>query len=89
MEMSLAQRAVQVLTTADPRSKTALSRAHAQAWFAGGRPAPPCPSARPPHRCAPPGRTGPHFCRHATCPDAARAPQRVASRFCIRLRTSS
>jgi uncharacterized ferritin-like protein (DUF455 family) len=54
--LSLAERAVAVLTTADGRAKTALSRAHAEAWFAAraagtvppaGRAAPPDHPARP------------------------------------------
>jgi uncharacterized ferritin-like protein (DUF455 family) len=54
--MSLAERAVQVLTTADGREKTRLARAHAADWFAAraaGRPlpighcAPPDNPARP------------------------------------------
>lgn len=53
---SLAERAVQVLTTADGRAKTALSRAHAADWFAAraagrpleiGRATPPDMPARP------------------------------------------
>jgi uncharacterized ferritin-like protein (DUF455 family) len=53
---ALAQMAVEVLTTADGRAKTALSRAHAAAWFAGrdaghapavGRATPPDRPARP------------------------------------------
>ena len=34
MTQSLAERAVEVLTTADGREKTAISRRHAAAWFA-------------------------------------------------------
>ena len=34
MALSLAEMAVQVLTTADGREKTALSRRHAATWFA-------------------------------------------------------
>ncbi|MCT8160309.1 ferritin-like domain-containing protein [Pseudoruegeria sp. SHC-113] len=54
--LSLAQRAVEVLTTADGREKTALSRAHAAAWFAArkagtpleiGTATPPLQPARP------------------------------------------
>ena len=58
MEMSLAERALQVLTTADPRSKTALSRTHAQAWFAGRAAGTPLPigTAAPPLRPARPDR---------------------------------
>jgi uncharacterized ferritin-like protein (DUF455 family) len=53
---NLAQMAVEVLTTGDGRAKTALSRAHAAAWFAGreagmapevGRAVPPDRPARP------------------------------------------
>ncbi len=56
MEKSLAERAVEVLTTADPRAKTALSRTHAAAWIAAravgtllpvGTAAPPPRPARP------------------------------------------
>ncbi len=58
MEKSLAECAVQVLTTADPRSKTALSRAHAQAWFTGRTAGTPLPigTAAPPLRPARPDR---------------------------------
>ena len=54
--MSLSDMAVDVLNTADGREKTALSRAHAQTWFAAraageeiaiGRSAPPIRPARP------------------------------------------
>ena len=34
MNLTLAERAAEVLNTADGRAKTALSRAHAAAWFA-------------------------------------------------------
>ncbi|MFN7224531.1 MAG: ferritin-like domain-containing protein [Paracoccaceae bacterium] len=53
---SLAERAVEVLTTADARAKAALSRAHACAWFAArasgtplpiGKAAPPDAPSRP------------------------------------------
>ena len=53
---SLAEMAVQVLTTADGRAKTALSRRHAAAWFAAreagqpltiGKASPPAQPARP------------------------------------------
>ncbi len=56
MTLSLAERAVQVLTTADGRAKTALGRAHAADWFAAraaglplpvGHAAPPPQPARP------------------------------------------
>ena len=54
--LSLTQMAVQVLTTADGRHKTALSKAHAEAWFAArdagaplvvGEASPPPDPARP------------------------------------------
>ena len=58
MTQSLAERAVEVLTTADGRAKTALSRRHAADWFAAragdgpeipvGAGAPPDHPARPP-----------------------------------------
>lgn len=56
MPQSLAEMAVEVLTTADGRAKTALSRRHAAAWFAAraagqplaiGRAMPPLRPARP------------------------------------------
>jgi len=56
MPLTLAEMAVQVLTTADGRAKTALSRAHAIAWFAArasgtplpiGQASPPDAPARP------------------------------------------
>ena len=56
MAQSLAEMAVAVLTTADGRAKTALSRAHAAAWFAAraagtplpiGQASPPDAPARP------------------------------------------
>ena len=56
MSLSLAERAVAVLTTADGWEKTALSHAHAAAWFASraageplalGRAEPPLRPARP------------------------------------------
>ena len=56
MTDTLAQMAVEVLTTPDGRAKTALSRAHAARWFAAraagetlavGRGEPPCHPARP------------------------------------------
>ncbi len=55
-DTTLAQMAVEVLTTADGREKTALSRRHAQTWFAAraagqdiavGKGAPPLQPARP------------------------------------------
>lgn len=58
MTNTLAQMAVDVLTTADGRAKTELSRAHAATWFAAraegralaiGHAAPPIDPARPPH----------------------------------------
>ncbi len=57
MTQTLADCAVDVLTTADPRAKAALSRRHAAAWFAGrdagaameiGHATPPDRPARPP-----------------------------------------
>ncbi|WP_101068127.1 ferritin-like domain-containing protein [Roseovarius salinarum] len=55
---SLAERAVEVLTTADGREKTRLSRAHAAAWFAAREAgeALPVGTARPPLRPARPDR---------------------------------
>ncbi|MBS0563998.1 MAG: ferritin-like domain-containing protein [Proteobacteria bacterium] len=55
---SLAERAVEVLTTADGRAKTALSRAHAAAWFAAREAGQPLPvgQAQPPLRPARPAR---------------------------------
>lgn len=49
-EMTLAERAVDVLTTADPLEKTAKSRAHAAAWFAARASGAPMPigAATPP-----------------------------------------
>ena len=56
MALSLAEMAVQVLTTPDARAKAALGRVHAAAWFAAradgtplpiGRAAPPLQPARP------------------------------------------
>ncbi|KIC37369.1 ferritin-like domain-containing protein [Leisingera sp. ANG-M7] len=49
--LSLAERAAEVLTTADGRAKTALSRCHAAEWFAsrtGDAPQIPIGTARPP-----------------------------------------
>lgn len=57
MTGTLTRMAVEVLTTADPRAKTALSRRHAAAWFAArsGQAAPiPVGSATPPPRPARP-----------------------------------
>lgn len=53
---TLSQMAVEVLTTADGRAKTALSRAHASAWLAarGAGTAPPVGDALPPPRPARP-----------------------------------
>ncbi len=58
MSLSLAERAVAVLTTADGRAKCALSRAHAAAWFAARTAGTPLPvgQARPPARPARPER---------------------------------
>lgn len=55
---TLAERAVQVLTTADPRAKAALSRDHAAAWRAtrGGGPVMPVGRAAPPAKPARPAR---------------------------------
>ena len=57
MTLTLAEMAVEVLTTADGRAKTALSHQHANAWFAAragqtdpieiGRADPPMHPARP------------------------------------------
>ncbi len=54
--LSLAERAVQVLTTADGRAKTALGRAHAADWFAARAAGTPLPvgQATPPLRPARP-----------------------------------
>ncbi|MEX0285428.1 MAG: ferritin-like domain-containing protein [Paracoccaceae bacterium] len=57
MTLSLAEMAVEVLTTADGRKKTALSRKHAQTWFDSrenggieiGRAMPPLHPSRPAH----------------------------------------
>ena len=56
MAMSLAEMAVQVLTTADGREKTALGRRHAATWFAAraSGTAPPIGTAAPPLRPARP-----------------------------------
>ncbi|MEY4872603.1 MAG: hypothetical protein RLZZ563_1933, partial [Pseudomonadota bacterium] len=50
MAQSLADMAVAVLTTADGRAKTALSRAHAATWFAARAAGAPLPigQATPP-----------------------------------------
>ena len=58
LPQSLAEMAVEVLTTADGRAKAALSRRHAQAWFAArqaGTP-PPLGQASPPDMPARPAR---------------------------------
>ncbi len=58
MSLSLAEMAVEVLTTADGREKTALGRKHAAAWFAArdaGRPLP-IGQASPPDHPARPAR---------------------------------
>ena len=56
MTQSLAEMAVEVLTTADGREKTALSRAHAIRWFAARATASPLPigTATPPPQPARP-----------------------------------
>lgn len=58
MATSLADMAVEVLTTADGRSKTALGRAHAAMWFAARAAGTPLPvgTALPPDRPARPER---------------------------------
>ena len=50
MTQSLAEMAVEVLTTADGRAKTALGRAHAARWFAAREAGAPLPvgQATPP-----------------------------------------
>jgi len=55
---TLAEMAVEVLTTADGRAKTALGRAHAAAWFAAREAGAPLPLGRatPPDRPARPER---------------------------------
>lgn len=57
-DMSLAERAVQVLTCADARAKTALSRAHAADWFAARAAGAPLPigQATPPDQPARPAQ---------------------------------
>jgi uncharacterized ferritin-like protein (DUF455 family) len=55
--MTLTDMAVEVLTTADGRAKTALSRRHAAAWFAGPRL--PIGQTQPPEKPARP--TQPHL----------------------------
>jgi len=56
MTLTLAEMAVEVLTTADGREKTALGRRHAAAWFAARAAGPPLPIGRaePPLRPARP-----------------------------------
>lgn len=56
--LTLSDMAVEVLTTADGRAKTALSRTHAAVWFAAraAGTAPPVGAARPPPRPARPER---------------------------------
>jgi uncharacterized ferritin-like protein (DUF455 family) len=56
--MTLARMAVEVLTTADGRAKTALGRSHAAAWFAARAAGTPLPlgEAAPPLRPARPAR---------------------------------
>ena len=58
MTQSLAEMAVEVLTTADGRSKTALGRRHAATWFAARAAGTPLPigKATPPMRPARPDR---------------------------------
>ena len=58
MSLSLRDMAVEVLTTADGRAKTALSRAHARDWFAARKAGSPLPlgHAQPPERPARPER---------------------------------
>lgn len=58
MPLSLAEMAVEVLTTADGRAKTALGRAHAARWFAARAAGQPLPigQAAPPPRPARPAR---------------------------------
>lgn len=58
MSQSLADRAVEVLTTADGRAKTALARSHAAAWFAARASGEPMGigQATPPQRPARPER---------------------------------
>ncbi len=58
MTLSLAQMAVDVLTTADGRAKTALGRQHAAAWFAARASQTPVPigEARPPRQPARPAQ---------------------------------
>ncbi len=56
MSLTLAEMAVEVLTTADGRAKTAISKKHADAWFAARAAGAPLPvgSASPPLRPARP-----------------------------------
>ncbi len=56
MTQSLADRAVEILMTADARAKTALAKAHAEAWFAAREAGEPLPVGRasPPDRPARP-----------------------------------
>lgn len=58
MTQSLAEMAVEVLTTADGRAKTALGRAHAARWFAAREDGTPLPIGRaePPLRPARPAK---------------------------------
>jgi len=58
MTLSLADMAVEVLTTADGRSKTELSHAHARAWFAARQSGTPIPlgQATPPDAPARPDK---------------------------------
>jgi uncharacterized ferritin-like protein (DUF455 family) len=58
MTVTLSQKAVEVLTTADGRAKTALARRHAAAWFAARDAGTPIPlgAAQPPMQPARPAR---------------------------------
>ncbi len=87
-ERQLARMAVEVLTTADRRAKTALGRRHAAAWFAareGGRTLPlgrAEPPLRPRARAA---RASPHARRAARRPGSRTG----GSRCCTRWRISN
>ena len=60
---TLTDMAVEVLTTADGRAKTALSHRHAAAWFAARAAGTPLPvgDTRPPAKPAPPKWTSPKW----------------------------